>query len=108
MKPRPIPWLNFALAVLAGLAGATALALFQQGGWPSQGHQYALAIERGEREALHAPLDAEETEDGAITHNAREAGYSWAERHSLDDAAKCAPLPGDDKLGCEDWVSEQR
>lgn len=51
MKPPPIPWTAF-FAVLCGLAGAACLTLAQQPLWPSQGHAYALAIERGMQEAL--------------------------------------------------------
>jgi hypothetical protein len=95
VRVQSIPWLTFVLVVFAGLAGATALAQVQQGGWPSQGQEYALAIERGVREGQQPPLDAEAIKDEAISHNARQAGYRWAERNDLNDLAKCAPLPDD-------------
>jgi hypothetical protein len=105
MKKAPaIPWATF-FAIVCGLAGAACFTLAQQPLWPSQGHAYALAIERGMQEAS-AP-DADMLEDEALTHDAKDAGYRWAERHGLTDPSACERLQAAFRDGCFSWTTEQ-
>jgi hypothetical protein len=104
MKPPPIPWTTF-FVIVCGLAGAACLVLAEQPIWPSRGHAYALAVERGRQEA-YAP-DAEMLEDEARSHDAKDAGYRWAVRHGVNGPALCERLEGDYRAGCLDWTDEQ-
>lgn len=102
-----MPWGTFWLTVLIGLASAAAFTVLRHGQEPPRSYLYAAAIERGEQQAVSPPLDPDAAEDEAITHDAQEAGYRWAERRSVADPTRCEELPGDFRRGCEDWVSEQ-
>jgi hypothetical protein len=104
MSPPPIPWTTF-FAFLCGLAGAACLVISEQTLRPSRGHTYAVAIERGMRDA-YAP-DAEMLRDEALSHDARAAGYRWAERHALKKPGLCERLQGEYRAGCLDRTAEQ-
>ena len=104
VKPPPIPWTTF-FTLVCGLAGVACLAIAERTLWPSQGHAYALAIERGKQDA-YAP-DAEMLRDEALTHDAGEAGYRWAERHALTEPGLCYRLEADYRIGCLRWLAER-
>ena len=96
------------MIVLGGLAGAAGLTLFESGQLRQPAAAYAAAIERGVQDGQRPTLDPEAVEDEALTHDAWQAGYRWAERQSLDDPAKCPTTPSSFYAGCSAWVSEQR
>ena len=69
------------------------------------GYRAARAIQAGYARA--AVPDADAAGDEALTGNANEAGYRWAERRSLDRPGACDQLTAAFRAGCLAYVHEQ-
>jgi hypothetical protein len=99
---RPLSWRTL-VAVLALLGGALGFVALIQAERPTPGQMAAQAIERG----MNPTPDPEALQDEALTGNAREAGYRWAERWDLDNADRCPDYSPDFKAGCVAFVSDE-
>ena len=69
------------------------------------GYRAARAIQAGYGRT--APPDADAAADGALTGDANDAGYRWAERRSLDRIGACDQLTSAFRAGCLAYVREQ-
>jgi hypothetical protein len=97
-------WLTFA-AILATLGTVFAMAAGIQALRPTSGEEVAQAIQRGIDRA--ATPDPDALADEALTHDANEAGYHWAQEHGLDRIGGCPAYSRAFQAGCEAYVKEQ-
>ena len=73
---------------------------------PTPGQEAARAVLAGMDRAQTPPPDAEALEDERLTGDANEAGYRWAERRALTNAAKCPNFAREFRAGCEEYARE--
>jgi hypothetical protein len=92
------------------LSGALAVAILQAAnqGDGRQAKLFTGAIDRGVQEARAPVEDRDAAEDEALSHDANEAGYRWAERHGVDRVEACPAYSKAFLEGCAAYAGEQR
>jgi hypothetical protein len=91
--------------ILAALAAMVIVGLDLSARLESPGHRAAKVMLLGYQRS--AVPDAGAIEDEAVTGSDNEAGYRWAERHSLDRSASCPDFTAEFRQGCQAYVREQ-
>lgn len=98
--PRPLATRDVILLAVAVALGVATVAQIT----PPPSQRIANAIEQGIDRGQAPPPEA--AEDDALTGDANEAGYRWAERRGLTSASDCMALSGAFRTGCDDYAKE--
>ena len=95
-------------AVFAAVSGVlVALGAYAVTHRAPAGQEVARAIEHGMLSVQASAPDPEALEDERLTGEANEAGYRWAERRGLDDAARCPVYSKAFREGCVAYVKDE-